>query len=104
MKLFEIKVTHFAPKDFHSSTQEYVVANDDKEVFEYLAKGYAHWEDMLDDCDEDDYWEIFKNKGDDREVYDLHYGATQYTWEEVSLVNDNVINLMIENKLAKLIY
>jgi len=30
-KLYEIKVTHFAPKDSHIATDEYVVANDDKQ-------------------------------------------------------------------------
>lgn len=100
MKLFKIKVTHYAPKDFHSSIQEYVIANSDREVFEYLAKGYACWDEMLCDSDEDEYWEILENKGDDREVYDLYYGATQYSWEEISLVNDKVLELMLENKLA----
>lgn len=100
MKLFKIKVTHYAPKDFHSSIQEYVIANNDREIFEYLAKGYAYWDEMLGDSDEDEYWEILENKGDDREVYDLYYGATQYSWEEVPLVNTEVLELMLENKLA----
>lgn len=100
MKLFKIKVTHYAPKDFHSSIQEYVIANNDREVFEYLAKGYACWNEMLGDSDEDEYWEILENNGDDREVYDLYYGATQYSWEEVALVNTEVLELMLENKLA----
>ena len=100
MKLFKIKVTHYAPKDFHSSIQEYVIANNDREVFDYLAKGYACWNEMLGDSDECEYWEILENKGDDREVYDLYYGATQYSWEEVPLVNTKVLELMLENKLA----
>lgn len=100
MKLFEIRVVHYAPKDFHQSTQEYVVANNDRDVFEYLANGYACWNEMLGDSDEDEYWEILKNKGDNREVYDLYYGATQYSWKEVELADKSVIELMIINKLA----
>lgn len=103
MKLFKIIVTHYAPKDWNNATHEYVVAKDDKTVFEYLANGYTYWCEMLGDSDEDEYWEILENKGDNRDVYDLYYGATQYRWEEVELVNKDVIDLMIENKLAKLI-
>ncbi|MCC0684401.1 hypothetical protein [Clostridioides sp. ZZV14-6345] len=111
MKLFKIKVAHFAPKDLHSSIQEYVVANNDRDVFEYLANGYAYWKDIIESYDELDidtydealetYEDIYNNKGDDREVYDLYYGATQYSWEEVELVDDSVIELMIKNELAK---
>ncbi|MCC0678242.1 MULTISPECIES: hypothetical protein [unclassified Clostridioides] len=111
MKLFKIKVTHFAPKDMHNSIQEYVVSNNDREVFEYLANGYAHWKDIIENYNEVDidtykealkiYEEIYNNKGDDRGVYDLYYGATQYSWEEVELVDDSVIELMIKNELAK---
>ena len=51
----EIRVVHYAPKDFHASTQEYVVANNDRDVFEYLANGYTYWNEMLGDSDEDKY-------------------------------------------------
>lgn len=113
MKLFRIKVTHYAPKDSHTAIQEYVVANNDNEVFKYLAKGYADWEGIIEnyqdhDIDEYDdaleiYNEIFENKCDDREVYDLYYGATQYSWEEVEVIDNDVIDLMIKNNLANLI-
>lgn len=110
-KLYRIEVTHYAPKGSHTSIEEYVVANSDREVFEYLAKGYAYWEDIIK-CWEDedyeskedavrDYEEIYEYKGDNREVYDLHYGATQYAWEEVELIDDSIIPLMIGNSLAK---
>lgn len=110
-KLYEINSTHYAPKDSHTSIQEYVVANNDRKVFEYLAKGYAYWEDMINEWEDSEYdskedaiityEEIYDNKGDDREVYDLYYGATQYSWEEVQLIDDSVIDLMIKNNLAK---
>ena len=100
-KLYKIIMTHYAPKDSASAVKEYVVANSDEEVFEYLANGYACWSDMLEDeYEKEDYYEILANKGDDREVYDLYYGATQYSWEEVYLVDNEVIELMIKNGLA----
>lgn len=110
MKLYEIGKTHYAPKDSEYGIQEYVVANNNKEVFEYLKTGYAYWEDILECCEEDGETledaqntldEIFENHGDDREVYDLYYGATQYCWKEIELVDDKVIELMIINGLAK---
>lgn len=112
MKLYKVKVTHYAPKDSHTATQEYVVANNDKEVFDYIDREYAYWGTILD-CWEDDfetydealsvYNEIYENKGDDREVYDLYYGATQYAWQEVVLKDESVIELMVVNGLAKCI-
>ena len=110
MKLYKIMVTHYAPKDFHSSIQEYVVATCDRDVFEYLASGYAYWEDILEYCDDEEYAreeyeEILRNKGDDREVSDLYYGATQYGWEEVEIEQNtqvkDMISLMVETGLAK---
>lgn len=113
-KLYKIIVTHYAPKDSHSSIQEYVVAENDKEVFDYLANGYAYWNEILEDYDGDGeeecreaYDEILSNKGDDRDVCDLYYGATQYAWEEVELTEtneartSNMIIAMIENGIAK---
>lgn len=113
-KLYKIIVTHYAPKDWHSSIQEYVVAENDKEVFDYLASGYAYWNEILEDYDGDReeecreaYDEILANKGDDRDVCDLYYGATQYSWEEVELTRTNetgtsvMLFAMIENGLAK---
>lgn len=100
-KLYKIWMTHYAPKDRESAIKEYVVATKDRDVFEYLSYGYAYWEDMIGDYNEEQYWEILNNHGDEREVYDLYYGATQYSWEEVVLIDDNVIQLMIKNELAK---
>ena len=54
MKLYEIGKTHYAPKDSEYGIQEYVVANNDKEVFDYLKTGYTYWEDIVECYDEDD--------------------------------------------------
>lgn len=110
LKLYKIGVTHYAPRDSHASIQEYVVAHNDKEVFDYINGEYAWWDTILDCC-EDDYESyeealsvyngILKNKGDDREVYDLYYGATRYSWEEVELKDASVIDLMVANGIVK---
>ena len=112
-KLYEIRVTHYAPKDMHTATQEYVVAKDDREVFEYLAKGYAYWEEMITDWESfgyeseeeamAEYEEIYNCKSDDRDVEDLFYGVTQYSWQEVELIDSYTKDLMIKNGLARLI-
>lgn len=112
-KLYKIIMTHYAPKDRVSAIKEYIVATSDRDAFEYLANGYAYWKDILEDYDDngedyckEEYEEILRNKGDEREVYDLYYGATQYSWEEVELLgNDSdkeiFIEDVIQNGLAK---
>lgn len=98
LKLYKVIMTHFAPKDYESAIEEYIVANNDKEVFNYLAYGYAGWVEISDECTKN---EIYENRGDYRDAYDTYYGATKYRWEEVELVDDKVIDLMIVNGLAK---
>jgi len=108
-KLYEIKFVHYAQRGSDGGIEEFVVANSHDEVFNYLAKGYAGWndiiEDVLDETERDylieQYNEIKLNHSDDREPSDLYYGQTQYFWEEVELVDDIVIELMIKNNLAK---
>jgi hypothetical protein len=112
MDLYVIKVTHYAPKGSREAINEYVVAENNRQVFEYLAKGYARWECILEEWEDyydskedavEEYEQIYKYKCDCRDLHDLYYGATRYSWEKVELVNDKVIDLMIENKLAKVI-
>ena len=101
MKLFKILLTHYAPKDSETAIKEFIVAEDDKQVFEYLKNGYTYWSDIENDGDLETLKEIFNDKGDNREVYDLYYGATQFSWKEVELIDDSVILSMIKNGLAK---
>lgn len=108
MNLYEIGKTHYAPKDSEYGIQEYVVANNDDQVFKYLAEGYAYWNDILEYAEEDkneyaqeEYDTIRENHSDDREVYDLYYGATQYCWKQCDNVRNEVIQGMIESNLAK---
>lgn len=121
MKLFKVLLTHYAPKDSSTAIKEFLVAEDDKQLFLHLANGYTHWKDLridaesyyksgMENNDQDDidiameileqYNDIYENKGDEREVYDLHYGATQYSWEEVETADEELINHMLRCGLA----
>ena len=106
MRLYKIGITHYAPKDSKYAIKEYVVANNDEEVFNYLASGYAYWNDILeyaeDEYAQEKYDEIKNSHSDNREVSDLYYGATQYDWIEVDS-DKELIDKMIEFKLAKII-
>ncbi len=111
-KLYKIKVTHFAPKDSHIAIHEYVVAEDDRQVFDYLDNGVGGWKKMMNDSIDwdpdnedsyrDEYDSIFLSNGDhERELCDLYYGATIYRWEEVSIENKDILDLMIKEDIAK---
>lgn len=115
MKLFKILSTHYAPKDYHTAIDEFVVARNDMDVFLYLANGKAYWIDLFKDAKYyseqgdmetaeelfEEFKDIYNNRGDEREVYDLYYGATQYSWERVEVSDNTILQLMVDNKLAK---
>jgi hypothetical protein len=104
MKLYRIKTLHAAPKDIHHSIMGYVVAENDKQVMEYIDQEYTNgcWSDRIKDGqtvteynDEDpdisselsyEEW-ILKHKGDldDEEWDDAYYGITKFGWEEVKV-------------------
>jgi|LGOV01.1.fsa_nt_gb hypothetical protein len=113
MKLFKVKSTHFAQRGSHEAIDEFIVANNDREVFKYLDKKHS-WKEIMDEDIEYDpegensyrnaYNSIYAQKGDyERDLSDLYYGATIYGWEEVELKDDSVIALMVINGLAKVI-
>lgn len=82
MNLYKILMTHAAPKDHETAIKEYLIAKDDKEVFDYLLNKseYTYWNDQ----DKEDVDFIFENKGDTECEYkwqDLYYGSTMYSWE-----------------------
>lgn len=101
MNLYKINMTHAAPRGSETAIKEYVVANDDKEVFKYLkTSGYTYWDDI--ERDEDEYEDmkkidfIFENHGDvqvDDKWQNLFYGSTMYDWE---LYRENLDQLIIE--------
>ena len=88
MNIYKIIMTHAAPKDNKKAIQEYVIAKDDIDVFNYLKYGYAYWKDYEDEEEyedgEDKLKEIWENKGDsclDSKWEDLYYGSIMYDWE-----------------------
>jgi len=70
MNLYKIIMTHASPKDYKEAIKEYIIANNNYKVFQYLKNdsGYTNWKDI--ERDEDDYGDIkkidfiYKNKGD----------------------------------------
>jgi len=102
MNLYKIIMTHAAPKGYEEAIKEYIIANTDQEVFDYLKNesGYTYWDDV--ERDEDTYGDektidfIFNNKGDSQvesKWHDLFYGSTMYDWE---LYRENLGQLIIE--------
>jgi hypothetical protein len=101
MNLYKILLTHAAPKDYKTAIKEYLVAEDDKTLFEYLKKSdYTYWEDC--ERDEDEYDGMFKidfifeHKGDseiETNWQDLYYGSSMYDWE---LVKENIKQVEID--------
>lgn len=113
MNLYKVKITHAAPKGYNEAIKEYLIANNEQEVFEYLKNnsGYTYWDDI--ERDEDEYSDIkkidfiFEKKGDSQlsnKWEDLFYGSTMYDWE---LYRENlgqlVIDVLVSTDIAKLL-
>jgi len=109
MNLYKITFSHTAPKDQEKGIKDYLLAENDEQVYNYVDKtfNYECWKDSDEDKDrepielyDDDYNaignETFKEKilrikgeQNDEEYYydDAYYGITLYGWE---LVKENV--------------
>lgn len=99
-QLFRIIVLHGAPKDSHTSTETYLVAKDETEVFEWIdrVKNYGAWTEnhdgepktrWCDDAGEDVPFRdwIMARRGDlkdDEGWDDAYYGVTKWGWELVT--------------------
>lgn len=101
MNLYRIDVKHYAPKDNHIAIQEYVIANNDKEVFDYMLNEYWDWKEW----EQDELESVFDNNGEwEFEVYDLYYGAIQYGWTKTRDNLDlNQIKALVDTDVAKVI-
>ena len=123
MNLYEITLTHLAPKDSATAIKEYLVAENDIEVFEYLTKGegkrYTYWEDKVNG----DYWKedgyekeeaierivewidnTIREQGEhwNEDLYcDLYYGRTIYGWRKTNVADEELMRLMVKNGIAK---
>lgn len=101
MNLYEISFKHYAPKGSREGTVCYLLAESDEEVYEWFKSGiesfteynhytmYSEYESDGTEHDGTPFKEsIISTKGcmnnEFEEVYDLYYGATQYSWELVS--------------------
>lgn len=79
MHLYEIKVTHVAPRDHLISTDEFVIAKGHLDVFNYLYE--KHWKDYYDD--EDDIKIMLEGQGEgalEKDWADAYYGITERDW------------------------
>ena len=109
MKLYKILELHGAPKDYVTFTDEFVLAESEEQVFEYLNKErcweeyfeegeYSSWEEMKE--------ELMINKGDlDSEEgwEDAYYGITKKGWEEVGDATEQQVNVLAELNMLRII-
>lgn len=106
MNLYRIIVLHGAPKDSHESTETYLVANNEEQVFQWISKEktYGCWsepDDMRTDDETDEEipfkdW-VMKHKGDisdDEGWEDAYYGVTKWGWSEISATEEEINTLM----------
>ena len=104
MNLYRIIFCHIAPKDRAHGLLNYILANNEDEVYEFIDREYTAgiWSDRegdknIFDVYDDDYnrigtelfrERIFRLKGDindpDTDLADAYYGITLYGWELVA--------------------
>ena len=114
MNIYKILMTHAAPKDYEIAIKEYVIAEDDKAVFNYLKNESeyvsSYWTDIenngdiyYDDIKKIDF--IFENNGESKiesNWDDLYYGSTMYDWELFKEnINDTDIEVLTRLKIAR---
>lgn len=110
MNLYRIIVLHGAPKDSHISTETYLVAENEQEVFNWLnGKNYGAWTEEAGEGEEpnvryaDDETEIpfrewvMLKRGDleDEEGWeDAYYGVTKWGWKPITATEDEIAVLI----------
>lgn len=105
MKLYKIK-TLFLGKDLsESAILEYVVAEDDAEVFAYIDDKYFgnEWPECYLEREDDNVNEQVKymveNKGDFEEEYLGEFYDQKYGWEEVCDIDEVQIGVLKDLKI-----
>lgn len=110
MNLYRIIVLHGAPKDSHTSTETYLVAENEEQVFNWLdAKTGGAWTEepeegeeprMRYSADESEIpfrqW-IMESRGDleDEDGWeDAYYGVTKWGWEPIDATPDEIAVLL----------
>lgn len=95
MNLYKIIVLHGGPKSRHTSIEGYLIADNDRQVMEYIdtnhrCEGWKNSDRMFEIEDGAEIamteW-VFRNKGDldDEEGWeDAYYGVTKWGWDEIA--------------------
>lgn len=109
--LFRVIVLHGAPRDSHTSTETYLVAKDEGEVFAWIdKKAFGAWTEKddeeepnvryaNDDCETEipfQEW-VMMNRGDleDEEGWDdAYYGVTKWGWEPMKASQSDIETLL----------
>lgn len=122
MELYKITITHLAPKDSAMGIKEYLVAESEVKVFEYLTKGdgsdYTYWNDKVDineyigdgyETAEEkmNHWisKTMSERGEhwNSDLYtDLYYGRSIYGWELTGINDKELLDRMVEFGIAKM--
>jgi len=109
MNLYRITVAHYSPKDSHKSIQDYLLADNEEHVYDYINHNhnYGMWDDYNEEEEESEIYDehdkvigtetykekMLRVKGDmndpDDSLEDLYYGQTRYGWE---LVKEGIID------------
>lgn len=128
MRLFQIFVKHFAPKDSHEAIEGFLLAESDEDVYYFVHTklGYSSKEDLDDEnakevtVYDEDYNEvgtetvkqrIIRNKGEmfdsDTDISDTYYGVTLYGWKDKGTASPEEIaflrrmDLLLDEKLER---
>lgn len=117
MKLYRIIVLHGGPKDSHTSTETYLVAEDEPAVAEWISKNKRFGDWFADYGDGPEYslgeypndevvpfreW-VMANKGDlsdENGWEDAYYGVTKWGWEKVDGAVSADLNRLLDLKIA----
>lgn len=127
MNLYKIIIAHYAPKDCKVSIADYLLAEDDKQVYLYIDDNfnYNKWTERMESPDDDgqdnvfdiydgDYnvigTETYEEKiirlqgdidDDEEDFSDAYYGKTLYGWELIKEDVQEDYNQLIELGVIK---
>lgn len=116
--LYKIVFKHFAPKDSEEGIKEYVVADNEDQIFDHIVANHSGgWEDRQEDEPYDIYNDDFEIIGKESfkekmmrlkgeyhdegvDVSDAYYGVTIMGWEKIENTSDGQIKTLLELNIA----